>query len=378
MGLLGYPLPGVEIGIAASAIVLGAMVLAELRPPLWLAALVVAFFAIFHGPAHGRELPEGASALLDSLGFVIATGLLHAVGILLGVAHRWPAGRAFVRVAGSWITAAGVGSCHPKAPELQLVSPIDRHRYSDHNWARCVRARARTRRGGIWPTGVDELIVPSDRPDGLGRVVNFKSIYFELPVFEYRPIARLLPTRAPRSCFNFLSVQTFLTTTRRKADRRDPGESANRLLPRPADDLRLALLLVMRSNLLAAALDGRAAGRLCLPAVDALQRRHTAAHPRPRGPGRRAGQAGEVSRDLLRGARSTQERSSRLPIVRRRAHPRGGRARRHRQAGHIGALAPAARCRPGARDSDTTASSPGSRRPPRPLRTCADKAMTSR
>jgi urease accessory protein len=111
MGLLGYPLPGVEIGIAASAIVLGVMVLAELRPPLWLAALVVAFFAIFHGHAHGRELPEGTSALLYSLGFVIATGLLHTVGILLGVAHRWAAGRAFVRVAGSWITAAGVGSC---------------------------------------------------------------------------------------------------------------------------------------------------------------------------------------------------------------------------------------------------------------------------
>lgn len=108
MGLLGFPLPGVEIGIAVSAIVLGAMVLAEVRPPLWLAALIVAFFAIFHGHAHGRELPEGTSALLYSLGFVVATGLLHAVGIVLGVAHRWASGRRLVQLAGGGVALAGL------------------------------------------------------------------------------------------------------------------------------------------------------------------------------------------------------------------------------------------------------------------------------
>jgi urease accessory protein len=108
MGLLGFPLPGVEIGIALSAIVLGVMVLAEVRPPLWLAAAIVVFFAVFHGHAHGRELPEGTSALLYSLGFVVATGLLHAVGILLGVAHRWAAGRPAVRVAGGAVALAGL------------------------------------------------------------------------------------------------------------------------------------------------------------------------------------------------------------------------------------------------------------------------------
>ena len=108
MGLLGFPLPGVEIGIAVSAVVLGALVLAEVRPPLWLAALIVAFFAIFHGHAHGRELPEGTSALLYSLGFVVATGLLHAVGILLGVAHRWAAGRRLVQLAGGGVALAGL------------------------------------------------------------------------------------------------------------------------------------------------------------------------------------------------------------------------------------------------------------------------------
>lgn len=108
MGLLGIPLPGVEIGIAISAIVLGAAVSAEIRPPIWLAALIVAFFAVFHGHAHGRELPEGTSALLYSLGFVVATGLLHAVGILLGAAHRWPAGRNALRAAGAGVALAGL------------------------------------------------------------------------------------------------------------------------------------------------------------------------------------------------------------------------------------------------------------------------------
>jgi urease accessory protein len=108
LGLLGFALPGVEIGIALSAIVLGAAVLAELRPPLWLATVIVAFFAIFHGHAHGSELPEGTSALLYSLGFVMATGLLHAAGILLGVAHRWSAGRQAVRAAGGGVALAGL------------------------------------------------------------------------------------------------------------------------------------------------------------------------------------------------------------------------------------------------------------------------------
>ena len=78
MGLLGIPLPGIEIGIAVSAILLGAMVAGEVRPKLIVAALLVGFFAIFHGHAHGTELPAGQSGMLYSMGFVIATGCLHA------------------------------------------------------------------------------------------------------------------------------------------------------------------------------------------------------------------------------------------------------------------------------------------------------------
>jgi urease accessory protein len=108
MGLLGLAVPGVEIGIAVSAVALGTMVMLEARPRLWLAAAVVAFFAIFHGHAHGRELPAGTSALLYSLGFVMATGLLHATGILIGVAHRYPSGRKLVRAAGGGVATAGL------------------------------------------------------------------------------------------------------------------------------------------------------------------------------------------------------------------------------------------------------------------------------
>jgi urease accessory protein len=78
------------------------------RPALWIAAILVGFFAIFHGHAHGRELPEGTSALLYSVGFVVATGLLHAAGILLGVAHRSAAGRAIVCAAGGGVALAGL------------------------------------------------------------------------------------------------------------------------------------------------------------------------------------------------------------------------------------------------------------------------------
>ena len=108
LGLVGIPLPGVELGIALSAILLGAMVAGELRPPLAAAASLVGFFAVFHGHAHGTELPEGQSGLTYSIGFVVATGCLHGVGIAIGLVHRWPAGRIALRVAGAAVAAAGV------------------------------------------------------------------------------------------------------------------------------------------------------------------------------------------------------------------------------------------------------------------------------
>ncbi len=108
LGLLGIPLPGIEIGIASSAILLGTMVIGEIRPKMIITALLVGFFAIFHGHAHGTELPAGQSGLLYSMGFVIATGCLHGIGIALGLVHRWPAGRLALRGAGALIAVMGV------------------------------------------------------------------------------------------------------------------------------------------------------------------------------------------------------------------------------------------------------------------------------
>jgi urease accessory protein len=107
LGLLGVPLPGTEIGIALSAIGLGAMVAGEIRPPLWIAAALVAFFAIFHGHAHGTELPPDESGVLYSIGFVVATGLLHLAGVAIGLIHRWTAGEVALRLGGAGVAITG-------------------------------------------------------------------------------------------------------------------------------------------------------------------------------------------------------------------------------------------------------------------------------
>jgi len=107
IGLMGMALPGIEVGIALSACVLGIVILTETRPPLWAAATIVGFFAVFHGHAHGTELPAGSNGLLYSLGFVVATGSLHAFGIALGLAHRWESGKMAMRGAGLIVALAG-------------------------------------------------------------------------------------------------------------------------------------------------------------------------------------------------------------------------------------------------------------------------------
>jgi urease accessory protein len=107
-GIAGVPLPHVETGIALSAVVLGLMVLIAAKPPLAVAAIAVGAFAVFHGHAHGTELPQAASALTYALGFVVATGLLHLCGIGLGLLTRWKAGEYAVRGGGAAIAATGL------------------------------------------------------------------------------------------------------------------------------------------------------------------------------------------------------------------------------------------------------------------------------
>lgn len=108
LGLVGMPLPGVEVGIAASAVVLGFMVLRAARPPLTAAVIIVSVFALFHGHAHGTELPENQSGLHYSIGFVTATGLLHGVGILIGAVDRWSWGPNLLKGLGALVLLAGL------------------------------------------------------------------------------------------------------------------------------------------------------------------------------------------------------------------------------------------------------------------------------
>jgi urease accessory protein len=107
LGLVGVPIPHVELGIAFSAVLLGLMVATEARPQMVVAATLVGLFAIFHGHAHGTELPAGQSGLMYSIGFVVATGCLHACGIALGLAHKWRSGRLAIRIGGTAIACAG-------------------------------------------------------------------------------------------------------------------------------------------------------------------------------------------------------------------------------------------------------------------------------
>lgn len=109
LGILGVPVPGIEPGIAVSSIVLGSLIVLAVRPPLWVAAILVALFAVFHGYAHGAELPNAADPLAYSAGFVVSTGLLHLLGIAIGELIRWPWGKTVARAAGGIIALAGVG-----------------------------------------------------------------------------------------------------------------------------------------------------------------------------------------------------------------------------------------------------------------------------
>ena len=109
LGVLGVPVPGIEFGIAVSGIVLGLMILLTVRVPLWVATVMVGVFAIFHGYAHGAELPRSVDPVVFAVGFVVATGFLHLMGIAIGLVVRWHWGKIAVRLVGLVISALGFG-----------------------------------------------------------------------------------------------------------------------------------------------------------------------------------------------------------------------------------------------------------------------------
>jgi urease accessory protein len=110
LAMSGVALPAAELGIAASLVVLGAMLATRIGLPLVVATGLVGVFALFHGHAHGAELPANASALAYGAGFVIASGLLHLAGI--GLARALQRRSAWttlaIRTAGSAVAATGL------------------------------------------------------------------------------------------------------------------------------------------------------------------------------------------------------------------------------------------------------------------------------
>lgn len=104
----GIALPKVELGIAGSLVVLGILVATAWRLPVAAAMVLVGLFAVFHGHAHGAELPQAASALGYGAGFVLATALLHGSGVALGLNARRLGASAVVRAAGGATSLAGL------------------------------------------------------------------------------------------------------------------------------------------------------------------------------------------------------------------------------------------------------------------------------
>ncbi|MBL8667861.1 MAG: HupE/UreJ family protein [Rhodospirillales bacterium] len=110
-GVAGVSIPFVETGIALSVIVLGAAVAFRLSMPVAIAVALVGLFAVFHGHAHGEEMPENAAGLAYGLGFMLATAALHLAGIGLGFLIGRIAderGPAVVRITGGVAAVAGL------------------------------------------------------------------------------------------------------------------------------------------------------------------------------------------------------------------------------------------------------------------------------
>lgn len=108
LGWSGLSWPAVETGIIGSIIVIGLLTACAARLPTAFGLTLIGLFGLFHGHAHGAEIPEAVAPVLYGLGFVLATVLLHATGMALGLtaaAIRWPA---LTRAAGAGVAAVGL------------------------------------------------------------------------------------------------------------------------------------------------------------------------------------------------------------------------------------------------------------------------------
>ncbi len=108
LGIMGLYIPFVEGGIITSLLVLGLLIAAAARLPLAAGMAIVAVFALFHGHAHGTEMPFSVSGLSYGAGFAVATALLHTSGIVSGAFFNKRLGALLIRYSGAAIAAAGV------------------------------------------------------------------------------------------------------------------------------------------------------------------------------------------------------------------------------------------------------------------------------
>ena len=108
LAMIGMPQPPIELGIALSVLVLGVAIAAAWRAPVWLACTIVAVFAVFHGFAHGTEIPSLADPIAYSTGFMLATGSLHLAGIGLGTINSLRGGIVITRGMGAAVALAGL------------------------------------------------------------------------------------------------------------------------------------------------------------------------------------------------------------------------------------------------------------------------------
>ena len=126
-GMLGIPFFSVEIAIALSVLLLGILIASNKKFPLFITMAGVGFFALFHGHAHGEEMPGSAQPALYALGFVLGTSLIHLLGVFLGwVATRQPRHSLILRISGVAIAVVGAyflsEACLPAKPSC--ISPL--------------------------------------------------------------------------------------------------------------------------------------------------------------------------------------------------------------------------------------------------------------
>jgi urease accessory protein len=107
-GMIGIPLPGIEIGIALSILALGLAIALAWRPAEWIALILIAYFALCHGYAHGAELPRSTDPADYAIGFVLATGMIHLFGIGVGLGLNKPMHGWLSRALGAAIGLCGL------------------------------------------------------------------------------------------------------------------------------------------------------------------------------------------------------------------------------------------------------------------------------